>query len=299
MYKNGELIKAYGGLEPRLTVRYAFNDETSVKAAVTRNLQYIHLVSNAGTTLPTDLWAPSTFRVQPQKSWLYTAGIFKNFQDNTYETSIELYYKKMDNQIEYREGYTPSLRDPEEEFVYGKGWSYGAELYVNKAKGKLTGWIGYTLSWTWRQFPGLNDGEKYPAKYDRRHDLSVVATYELNNKWKFSGVFVYGTGNATTLPERFYIINGVLTQEYSKLNQYRLPAYHRMDLSAIYTPPQDPKRRLQQSWVFSIYNMYSRLNPYFIYFDQTGSPYDGSLQVEARQVSLFPIIPAVTWNFKF
>jgi hypothetical protein len=299
VYGNGELIKAYGGLEPRLTVRYAFNDETSVKAAVTRNLQYIHLVSNAGTTLPTDLWAPSTFRVQPQKSWLYTAGIFKNFQDNTYETSIELYYKKMDNQIEYREGYTPSLRDPEEEFVYGKGWSYGAELYVNKAKGKLTGWIGYTLSWTWRKFPGLNDGEKYPAKYDRRHDLSVVATYELNKKWKFSGVFVYGTGNATTLPERFYIINGILTQEYSKLNQYRLPAYHRLDLSAIYTPPQDPKRRLQQSWVFSIYNMYSRLNPYFIYFDQTGSPYDGTLNVEARQVSLFPIIPAVTWNFKF
>lgn len=299
VYRSAELIKAYGGPEPRLTIRYALNDETSVKAAVTRNLQYIHLVSNAGTTLPTDLWVPSTFRVQPQKSWLYSAGVFKNFKDNTYETSLEVYYKQMDNQIEYQEGYTPSLRDPEEEFVYGKGWSYGTELFINKARGKLTGWIGYTLSWTWRKFPQLNEGEKYPAKYDRRHDLSVVATYELNKRWKLSGVFVYGTGNATTLPERFYIVNGVLTQEYSKLNQYRLPSYHRLDLSAIYTPPQDPNRRLQQSWVFSIYNFYSRLNPYFIYFDQEGSPYDGTLKVEARQVSLFPIIPAVTWNFRF
>jgi hypothetical protein len=299
VFKRGELVKAYGGPEPRFTIRYAVNDETSFKASVTRNLQYIHLVSNAGTTLPTDLWVPSTFRVQPQKSWLYAAGIFKNFNDNKYETSIEVYYKKMDNQIEYQEGYTPSLRDPEEEFVFGKGWSYGAEFFINKSKGKLTGWIGYTLSWTWRKFPQLNDGNKYPAKYDRRHDLSVVAVYEVNKKWKLSGVFVYGTGNATTLPERFYIVNGILTQEYSKLNQYRLAPYHRLDLSAIYTPKQDPNRRLQQSWVFSIYNMYSRLNPYFIYFNQEGSPYDGSLKVEARQVSLFPIIPAVTWNFRF
>jgi hypothetical protein len=145
----------------------------------------------------------------------------------------------------------------------------------------------------------LNDGIKYPAKYDRRHDLSVVATYELNKKWTFSGVFVYGSGNATTLPERFYIIDGVLTQEYGAINQYRLPAYHRLDLSATLNPPPKPGRKFSHNWVFSIYNAYSRLNPYFIYFDQTGSPYDGSLQVEARQVSLFPILPSVTWNFKF
>ncbi|HKP33074.1 MAG TPA: TonB-dependent receptor, partial [Chitinophagaceae bacterium] len=298
VYKKGELIKAYGGLEPRFSIRYSLNDETSVKAAITRNLQYIHLVSNAGTTLPTDLWVPSTFRVQPQKSWLYALGVFKNFHDNMYETSIELYYKKMDNQIEYREGYTPSLKDPEEEFTFGKGWSYGSEFYINKSRGKLTGWIGYTLSWTWRKFPALNEGQKYFAKYDRRHDLSVVATLELNKRWKLSGVFVYGTGNATSLPERFYIVSGVLTQEYSKINQYRLPAYHRLDFSAIYSPKKNAKRKLQQSWIFSIYNLYSRLNPYFIYFDQTGSPYNGTLKVEALQVSLFPIIPAVTWNFK-
>jgi TonB dependent receptor/CarboxypepD_reg-like domain/TonB-dependent Receptor Plug Domain len=299
VYRRGGVVKAYGGVEPRLTIRYAINDETSVKAAVTRNLQYIHLVSNAGSTLPTDLWVPSTFRVKPQISWQYAAGLFKNFKDNTYETSLEVYYKNMENQIEYREGYTPSLKDPETEFVFGRGWSYGAELYVAKNKGRLTGWLGYTLSYTWRQFPELNKGEKYFAKYDRRHDLSLVGTYELTNKWKLSGIFVYGTGNATTLPERFYIIGGILTQEYSKINQYRLPAYHRADISATYTPTPKRKKRLKSSWVFSIYNVYSRLNPYFIYFDQEGSPYNGTLKVEARQVSLFPIIPAATWNFHF
>ena len=298
-YKSFEPIKTYGGIEPRITFRYAIDDETSVKAAITRNLQYIHLVSNSGTTLPTDLWVPSTYVVKPQISWLYAAGLFKNFANNKYETSIEVYYKDMRNQVDYKEGYTPGLNDPENDFVFGKGWSYGTELLVNKLKGRLTGWVGYTLSWTWRKFVQLNDGEKYPVKYDRRHDLSVVSNYELNKKWKLGAVFVYGTGNAITLPERFYVINGVLTQEYSKLNQYRQKAYHRLDFSATYTPVPEKKRKVTGYWVFSIYNVYSRLNPYFIYFDQTGSPVNGDLKVEARQVSLFPILPAVTWNFKF
>ncbi|MEO6611252.1 MAG: TonB-dependent receptor [Chitinophagaceae bacterium] len=307
IYRNFETVKNYGGLEPRVTLRYAINDETSVKAAVTRNLQYIHLVSNSGNTLPTDLWVPSTYIVKPQISWLYSAGFFKNFRDNEFETSVELYYKNMENQVEYKEGYTPSLADPEEEFVVGRGWSYGAEFLVNKLKGRFTGWVGYTLSWTWRKFTELNGGEKYPTKYDRRHDMSIVANYEASKKWKFGAVFVYGTGNAITLPERFYIINGVLTQEYSKLNQYRMKAYHRIDLAATYMPvPKNPakrmkagKNRVSSYWVFSIYNVYSRLNPYFIYFDQTGSPATGDLKVEARQVSLFPVLPAITWNFKF
>lgn len=298
-YSRFEPVKTYGGLEPRITIRYAINDQTSIKAAVTRNLQYIHLVSNSGTTLPTDLWVPSTYIVKPQVSWLYSAGLFRNFNDNTWETSLELYYKDMENQIEYAEGYTPSLRDPEEEFVFGKGWSYGAEMLLSKVKGQFSGWIGYTLSWSWRKFSQLNDGDKYPVKYDRRHDLSVVANYEASRKWKFGAVFVYGTGNAITLPERFYIINGVLTQEYSKLNQYRMNAYHRLDFSATYTPIPRKKRKMESYWVFSIYNVYSRLNPYFIYFDQEGSPYNGTLEVKARQVSLFPVLPAVTWNFRF
>jgi hypothetical protein len=299
VYKNFQPIKTYGGPEPRFTIRYSLNDETSLKAAITRNYQYIHLVSNSGSTLPTDLWVPSTYIVKPQVSWLYSAGVFKNFKNNEYETSLELYYKDMKNQIEYRNGYTPSLTDPESEFVFGRGWSYGAELFINKSRGRFNGWIGYTLSWTWRKFKDLNNGEKYPAKYDRRHDLSIVANYEKNKKWKFGAVFVFGTGNAITLPEQFYIIGGVLTQEYSQLNQYRMKPYHRLDLSATYTPVPKKKKKIQSYWVFSIYNVYSRLNPYFLYFDQTGSPYNGTLQVQAKQVSLFPILPAVTWNFKF
>lgn len=300
VFKKGEAVKTYGGPEPRLSLRYSINEQTSIKASVTRNLQYIHLVSNAGTTLPTDLWVPSTYLVKPQKSWLYAAGLFKNFKNNTYETSLEVYYKQMQNQIEYREGYTPNtINDTENDFVFGKGWSYGSELFINKVKGKLTGWLGYTLSWTWRKFPLLNEGEKYPAKYDRRNDLTLVAMYQLSKRWKISGTFVYGTGNAATLPQRFYIVGGVLTQEYSRINQYRLPSYHRMDISAVLQGKKNDRRKMKTEWVFSIYNLYSRANPYFIYYDQTGSPYDGTLKVQAKQVSIFPIIPAVTWNFKF
>ena len=298
-FKPGQVVQSYGGFEPRATLRYSLTETSSVKAAVTRNLQYIHLVSNAGTTLPTDLWVPSTFRVKPQISWQYAAGYFQNFNNNMFETSVELYYKSMQNQIEYREGYTPSLKDPEEEFTFGKGWSYGAELFINKVKGRLTGWVGYTLSWTNRRFPLINQGNVYPSKFDRRHDMSIVGTYELNKKWKLSSVFVYGTGNAVTVPERFYFINGVLTQENSRINAYRLAPYHRLDFSAVYTPKHKKERKYTDSWVFSVYNIYSRQNPYFIYFDQTGNALNGDLKIDARQVSLFPVIPSVTWNVKF
>jgi TonB dependent receptor/CarboxypepD_reg-like domain/TonB-dependent Receptor Plug Domain len=300
VFGRGKAVKTYGGLEPRFTIRYALDDETSLKGSVTRNLQYIHLVSNAGTTLPTDIWVPSTYKVKPQISWLYAAGLFKNFKDNMYETSVELYYKQMQNQIEYKEGYVPSsLDDTENSFAFGKGWSYGAEFFISKTKGRLTGWIGYTLSWTWRKFAALNFGEKYPAKYDRRNDMSVVAMYELNKKWKLSASFVFGTGNSATLPQRFYIVGGILTQEYSRINEYRLPAYHRLDFAAILTPKKNIKRKWKSEWVFSVYNAYNRKNPYFIYFDQTGSPFSGTLEIQAKQVSLFPVIPAITWNVKF
>jgi len=300
VFGKGKKVKSYGGLEPRLTVRYALNDNNSVKASVTRNLQYIHLVSNAGTTLPTDVWVPSTYLVKPQLSWLYAAGYFRNFHNNMFETSLELYYKSMQNQIEYKEGFTPStIDDTENSFTFGKGWSYGAELFIHKVKGKFTGWLGYTLSYTWRKFPELNFGNKFPAKYDRRHDLSLVAMYELNDKWKFGATFVFGTGNAATLPQRFYIIGGVLTQEYSAINQYRLPSYHRLDLSATLTPKRNYKRKVKREWVFSVFNAYSRKNPFFIYFDQTGSPYTGDLKIQAKQVSIFPILPSITYNLKF
>ncbi|WP_207493732.1 TonB-dependent receptor [Aridibaculum aurantiacum] len=297
-FGSGETVKLYGGLEPRATLRYSLNDYSSLKFAVSRNLQYIHLVSNSGTTLPTDLWVPSTENVKPQISWQYAAGYFRNFANSMFETSVELYYKNMQNQIEYREGYTPSLSDPEQDFTFGRGWSYGAEFFVNKVKGRFTGWVGYTLSWTWRRFPFLNNNEKFPSKFDRRHDMSVVGTYEINKKWKLSSVFIYGTGNAVTVPERFYFINGILTQENGRINSYRLAPYHRLDFSATYAPTPKKNRKFQSNWVFSIYNVYSRQNPYFIYFNQSGSPATGNLKIDATQVSLFPIIPSVTWNVK-
>ncbi len=299
VYGSGQIVQQYGGLEPRATLRYTLDETSSLKAGITRNLQYIHLVTNAGSSLPTDLWVPSTIRVKPQLSWQYAAGYFKNFNNGMFETSLEVYYKTMENQVEYKEGYTPSLKDPEEEFVFGRGWSYGAELFINKVKGRLTGWIGYTLGWTWRKFPDLNQGQKFPSRYDRRHDLSVVANYTINDKWKIAGVFVYGTGNAISVPERFYFIGGVLSQQYSGINAYRMRAYHRMDIAATYTPKPKKERKYTTNWVFSLYNAYSRANPYFLYFDQEGAASNGTLNVSAKQVSLFPVLPSVTWNLKF
>lgn len=298
VFGSGKLVKAYGGLEPRATIRYTLDETASFKAGVTRNLQYIHLVTNAGSTLPTDLWVPSTIRVKPQISWQYAVGYFKNFKEGMFETSIEAYYKTMENQIEYRNGYTPSIKDTEEEFVFGRGWSYGAELFINKVKGRFTGWFGYTLSWTWRKFNELNDGNKFPSRYDRRHDLSIVGNYTINDKWKISSVFVYGTGNAISVPERFYFVGGILSQQFSSINAYRMNAYHRVDFAATYTPKPKKVRKYSTNWVFSLYNAYSRANPYFLYFNQEGSAAAGTLKVSAKQVSLFPVLPSVTWNIK-
>jgi hypothetical protein len=237
--------------------------------------------------------------VQPQEAWQYSLGYFRNFHENMFETSVEVYYKDMKNQIEYREGYTPStLRDPERDFVFGSGDAYGAEFFINKAKGKFTGWVGYTLSWTYRQFPQLNNGDRFPAKYDRRHDISVVASYKHSKRWTFSAVFVYGSGNAVTLPTNYYFIDDQLVAQYSKLNAYRIFPYHRLDLSAVLTPQHKKPRRWQGSWAFSIYNVYSRQNPYFLYVD-TKSTSNGVYDVKVKQVSIFPILPSVTYNFSF
>ncbi len=298
-YGPGKIVKTYGGFEPRLNLRFALNASSSIKASVVRSNQYIHLITNNGTTLPTDTWVPSTYLVQPQQSWQYSLGYFKNLFDNSLETSVEVYYKKMHHQIEFREGYTPSsIRDQELDYVFGTGEAYGAEFFINKTKGKFTGWIGYTLSWTYRTFPDLNNGNPFPAKYDRRHDLSVVATYARNKKWTYSAVFVFGSGNAITLPTNYYFINNTLVQQYSNVNAYRLFPYHRLDISAVYTPQHKKPRKWQGSWAFSIYNVYNRHNPYFLYVDTEGNASQG-INAKVMQVSIFPILPSITYNFKF
>lgn len=299
VYKSGDLVQQYGGWEPRLNARFQLSRNSSIKLGVTKTYQYIHLVSNNGSTLPTDIWVPSTSIIRPQRSWQYALGYFRNFLDNHLETSVEVYYKDLSNQVEYRSGYTPtSTRDPEYDFVFGSGQAYGAEFFINKTRGKLTGWIGYTLSWTWRKFPDLNDGMRFPAKYDRRHDLSVVASYEWNDKITLSGVFVYGSGNAITLPTGYYFVEQNLVQDFSKINEYRIFPYHRLDLSMVYTPNPNSKKRWKSSWAFSIYNVYSRLNPYILYVDAEGALNQGT-DVKVKQISIFPIIPSITYNFKF
>ncbi len=301
IYGAGEVAKSYGGFEPRLNIRYSINESSSIKLSAAKTYQYLHLVTNNGSTLPTDIWSPSTYFVRPQMAWQYSIGAFKNLLDNKVETSVEVYYKDMKNLLEYREGYVPSsLRDVDYDFVFGKGYAYGAEFFINKTKGKWTGWLAYTLSWTYRNFPQLNSGERYFAKYDQRHNISFTSTYELNKKWTLSGVFVFGSGNRVTLPTSLYTIDNQVYQEYSKLNNYSLPPYHRLDLAAIYTPKAGSTKKLKGSWTFSIYNVYSRQNPYLVYLDVNGAIGGANgVELKVKQVSIFPILPSITYNFKF
>jgi outer membrane receptor for ferrienterochelin and colicin len=299
-YEKNEKVADYYSLEPRLNIKYSLGRTSSLKFSYMRNKQYIHLASLSASTLPTDLWVPSSDVVLPQIGAQYAIGYFRNFDDNFYETSVQFYYKDMDNLIEYADGALPmdQLNDnPDNYFVFGEGESYGLELFVKKRYGLFTGWIGYTWSKTTRRFDEINDGEDFPAKYDRRHDLSVTGSYQITEKLSASAVFVYATGNTTTLPVARYTINGEIIEEYGPRNSYRMDPYHRLDLSVTWVTKQTGK--YESSWNFSVYNVYNRKNPYFIYFDYDGNAADGTFQTKAKQVSLFPVLPAVSWNFKF
>jgi hypothetical protein len=296
----------YRHMEPRLSFRYKLSTSSSIKAAYTQNYQYIHLASTSSVSLPTDLWVPSSKAIEPKFADQFAFGYFKNLNDNMYETSIEAYYKEMTNLIEYKEGVLPednTNSNSDDAFTFGDGDSYGLEFLVKKNKGKTTGWIGYTWSKTTRFFDEVNNGNAFPAKYDRRHDLSITATHKYSNKWTFSSVFVYATGNSITLPTERYVIGENIYTEFTSRNGFRIDPYHRLDIGATYTPKK--KRKYQSSWNFSIYNLYSRKNPYFIYFaleapeGVDGSLVEGNLTPKAYQVSIFPILPSVTWNFNF
>lgn len=299
-YAAGKNVKRYFNAEPRFSVRYSINHSTSLKGSYSQNYQYIHLASLSAISLPTDTWVPSTDRVQPQFGTQYALGFFKNLKNNMYETSVEVYYKTMENQIEYEEGFLPentAFSNLDNYFVFGKGWSYGTELFFKKAKGKLTGWVGYTLAWTKRRFDEINNGRTYFPKYDRRHDISIVLMYNLGKRWILGATWVYATGNLNTFPERLYVLsNGDIIEDYGgQRNNYRLTPYHRMDISATLKGKTTPK--FESSWNFSVFNVYNRYNPYIIYFDNQFS--QDQITIQARQISLFPILPSVTFNFKF
>ncbi len=300
VYRKGEPVTTYWGLEPRLSLRWRLSPATSIKAGWTYTNQYLHLVSNSTSTLPTDVWVPSSELIKPQKGIQYALGFFRNFKDNVYETSIEVYYKDLQNQIDYRENYVNNPADDlEREFVFGAGRAYGVEVFLKKAKGKLNGWIGYSLSRTERTFPDINEGKTFPSVYDRTHDLSVICNYQINNKWELGGALVYGTGNAFTPVKSLFIIDQKLVQEYGVRNSARVQDYHRMDLSATYVPNPDSQKRFKSSWTFSVYNTYNRHNPFFIYYDFETDQAAGTAQAEAVKVSLFPVIPSITWNFNW
>jgi hypothetical protein len=303
-YGRGKKVADYGGLEPRASLRFLINEKSSVKASFTQNYQYVHLATLSPISLPTDIWVPCSDVVKPQLGYQYAAGYFRNFYKNMFEASVEVYYKQMYNQIEFAPSALPEdnvNNNTDNNFVFGTGEAYGAEFFFKKRVGKLNGWIGYTLSWTWRYFPDIS-AERFPARYDRRHDLSVVLVYDLNERLSFGGVFVYGTGNAITLPVSRYLIEGTIVDEYGPRNSFRMAPYHRADISVTYTCRKKTlfgKLPYQSNWNFAVYNVYNRMNPFFIYFDNEGSIQEGNLDISAKQVSLFPILPSITWNFNF
>jgi hypothetical protein len=303
---NGFLVEQtlYPSLEPRLAARYLLTEEWALKAAYARTTQYIHLLTNSGIGLPTDLWVPATAQIAPQRAQQFSLGAARTvrFREEEYELSVETYYKPMRHLIEYREGASflgTTDSDWEDKVTSGRGWAYGGEFFLQKKTGRTTGWIGYTLAWSQRRFPDLNQGRLFPYKYDRRHDVSVVAMHKFSPTLALSGTWVYGTGNATTLSQgRFLVGEYQGFDDYGERNSFRMAAYHRFDLDLSKT-----KRKRWGEIVnsFSIYNVYSRRNPYYLYFQPGYVDGQGTVrqQPSYRQLSLFPIIPSFSKAFKF
>jgi hypothetical protein len=294
-YSSGKTVINYFNLEPRFSMSYKLTPASSVKFAYTRTTQNLHLLSNSTSSNPTDVWIPSSNNVKPEIADQVSTGYFRNFSGNHYEFSAEVYYRNMQNQIDYKNGaQLIANENVESQLIFGKGRSYGLELYMKKNVGKLTGWVSYTLSRTERQFEEVNNDSWYPANQDRTHNLSVVGIYKLNKKWTLSADFVYYTGNAVTWPSGKYEVNGQVVFLYTERNGYRMPSYNRLDFSA--TLQGKKTKRFDSNWNFSLYNVYGRENPYSISFQQ--DPGDAS-KTQAVQYALFRWVPSVTYNFKF
>jgi hypothetical protein len=291
----GEILKTYFTPEPRVSVNYKIGRQSAVKAAYVRTAQYLHLISSAAVSQPTDMWLPTSEYVKPELGDQYSVGYFADFKEHAYEFSAEVYYKQMRNQIDFKDGAQLELNNSvETELLFGRGRAYGTEFLLKKKKGRLSGWIGYTLARTERQIESINQGEYYPARQDRTHDISIVGIFDLSQKWSFSASWVYNTGNAATFPSGKYSLDGQVVNYYTERNGYRMPAYHRLDLGATWL--RKKTKRFESSWTFSVYNAYARQNPFMINFRKN---YEDPLRSEIVQLSLFTIIPAVSYNFKF
>ena len=300
VFGNGESVQRYANLEPRASARYVLTETSSLKASYHRMAQYIHLISNTTAASPLDVWTPSTSNIRPEIADQVALGYFRNFRDNAYEFSVETFYKTMSNQVDYINGADLLLNDNlEGELLYGQGRAYGAEFYLKKNAGKLTGWVSYTLSRSERQINGINLGRWYPNKYDKTHNLAVVGLYALNERWTLSGNFAYGTGVATTFPNGRYEIGGVVVPHNTtdSRNNYRVPAYHRVDVAATLQGRKKAGRHWEGNWVFSVYNLYARRNAFTVYFRQNE---DNPNRTEAVRLSvLATVLPSVTYNFNF
>ncbi|MBS1667042.1 MAG: TonB-dependent receptor [Bacteroidetes bacterium] len=294
-YGSGKVVKNYINPEPRFSASWMIDDNSSFKFSYTRNVQNLHLLSNSTAGNPTDLWAPSSNNIKPEIADQEAIGYFRNFANNKYEFSSELYYKSMQNQIDYKNGAQLVANvNVESQLLYGKGRAYGWEVFFKKKEGKLTGWVGYTLSRTEIKIDGINNGSWYPAKQDITHDVSIVGIFKASKKWTLSATWVYNTGAAVTFPNGKYDVNGQTVFYYTQRNGYRMPAYHRLDLGATLIAKQTKK--WESSWTFSVYNAYNHANAYAIIFQN--DPNNPS-QTQAVQYSLFKIVPSITYNFKF
>jgi hypothetical protein len=303
-YNSGKSIQNYNNFEPRLGVAYIINDDQSIKASYNRMAQYIHLMSNTAAPTPLDIWTPSSKYVKPEIVDQVALGYFRNFNEGKYSLETEVFYKKGDNRIDYIEGAQLIGNDAIERVILsGESRAYGLELMVRKNLGRLTGWVSYTLSKSEQRTPGrtaeepgINNGEWYRTAYDKTHDLSITAMYELNNKWSFSASFTYQSGRPTSYPEGRYDYLGQSVPNFGKRGAYSLPAYHHLDVSATYIPNKNKERRWQSEWVFGIYNLYGRANAASISFRENK---DHRGQNEAVKMSIFGLVPSVTYNFKF
>lgn len=303
-YDRFEFIKTFVNPEPRVTARYTLNDVSSVKGSYTRMVQYVHQMITGTTPLPISVWQPSTKHIDPEIADQWAVGYFRNFKNNTYETSAEVYYKDMNQILDFADNAQvffnedlPTVLRP------GDSWSYGAEFMIKKTKGDLTGWLSYTWSKTERQIPGVNQGRVYPSNQDIRHNASLVASYSLNKKWTFSGNWVFNTGRPITLPAGNYALEHYNVNYFTERNGYRLPNFHRLDLSAVWEPGADKDRKWQGEWHFSVYNVYNRKNPFTIYTetveDESNNSPGNNYKKVAKMIYLFPVLPSVSYNISF
>ncbi len=281
----------YFRVEPRISLNYGLDKSSSLKAGYAVNHQYLHMLSNAISGTPFDVWQSSSKRVKPQRSQQFSLGYFKSMSDNEYELSVETYYKGMSDIIDLRDGANLVLKNYfESELAFGIGWAYGIELYLRKNFGDITGWLGYALSKSERKIKEVNNGRPYPAKYDRTHDFSIVVAYKLGERWSLSANWVYSSGYNVTLPYGSYTVDGKAVDVFTGRNGYRLPAYHRMDLGLSYT------NSLGGTWNFSVYNAYGHNNTYMVAVRNSTS---GRSRKEAVALSIFSIVPSVSYTLRF